>query len=879
MGSAAESLVAEEVLFQMGIPHYSTRSPEEATLAAMVLTSFGQVDDVGDDLVVSLEDYARAGGVVLAQKVRHPKLAGLFGYERAVPSRERHEIIWSDSPHPIAKYADAPEERVLRLGSYKHDEIFWTVGYSPEDARVLARFDDGTAAIIERSVGPGRAIALGGSLIDLVARSYLDRDFGVQKVGSNAFEPSTDSYLLLVKAAYETLVPTGFTIATTPPGTRGALILTHDIDALSSFDNMPDFAKVEKRFGVRSTVFVQTKYVRDYYDAPYMTVENLGRMRRLSTDGFEIGSHSVSHTPHFADLALGEPVHEPEGYHPRILSLSETVDATVRGEVAVSKRVLERDGIEGVRSFRSGHLHFNKYLVGALEEAGYLYDASMGVYLCACNFPFRQFRNRSFSTQSSIIEIPMTISDYDWVENLTKLTPVFKRIVLKNASNGAATTLLIHPTRKTDKLEALEQILTWLPDDIWVGTVAGYGQFWNSRYTLNPDISLGRHSHIIEFHPDYPTEKVTLHLNSAVDAVKAPPTVEVLDRKTLLLPAMAGGERLRIVLRHGFRAAGSFSIRSPGGPLDEDEVAYTFSLSAGAERYDDYDRQGEAPVVRGALSARKPLSKASGLKLWDYFASRTGEAEETQNQVGVTLDAGLSRNVHTWIRLANRTYKRKFTNTTIKFNEPRIELTLKRTGARATYGLDARYITAFYSSPDSISDKSLSEIAVEPAVRYRASGSVAFRIRGIFSRRAYGDENTADIYQTDFVRFGGAVEGELNARGTHFDLSTEWSVRSYTGDKDRNSLNVRTYLKTPLAAGLDFALRAGYTDAEFTESEYDGFYWGEALTSYSVSPSLILSSWDPVTVTLGATHRAEDYKRGPYNMQYTSAWLGFSTTW
>jgi hypothetical protein len=81
-----------------------------------------------------------------------------------------------------------------------------------------------------------------------------------------------------------------------------------------------------------------------------------------------------------------------------------------------------------------------------------------------------------------------------------------------------------------------------------------------------------------------------------------------------------------------------------------------------------------------------------------------------------------------------------------------------------------------------------------------------------------------------------------------------------------------------VTAGAVLALRAGYSDAEFTEADYDRFYWGEALTAYSISPSLTFSHWAPLMLSLGSTYRTEDYKQGPYNMYYLSTWLGLSVS-
>ncbi len=878
MGSEAESLAAEEVLFQMGIPHYVTRSPREASHAAMMMVSFGQVDEVSDQLVEAFHSYLRSGGVILAQKARDPKLASIFGYDRAVASKGRHEIIWDERQHPLKAYVDAPEENVLRLGSYNHQELFWTVGYRANEGEVLARFDDATAAVIEKVHKSGTAIALGGSLIDLVIRAYLDRDFGVQKVGANAFEPSTDGYLLLIKAAYEAYVPTGFTISTTPPDKRGSLILTHDLDAQSSFVNISDFAKTEKRYGARSTIFVQTKHIPDYYDKPFMTVENLSQVRKLHSAGFEIASHTVAHTPHFEKLPKGQIITDPDAYRPQVINMSETVNATVRGEVWVSKSIIRNNILEDPESFRSGHLLFNSHLIASLEEAGFLYDSSMGAYHCGCNFPFRQYRSRSFSEKSHILEIPVSMSDYDWVDNMIELIPAFRQIILKNAANGAVATMLIHPTRKSDKLETLDQLLHWLPDDIWTGTIAQFGRFWNSRYGLNPEITVEGPRCIVTFRTDRATEEVAVHLNSSPTVVVADPEVEIRNRTRLVLPPMEKGDSLRLVLVHHSPEAQSVSIRSPGGPVGGTDLTYTASVATGAESYDDYDREGQAPIIRGALSLRKPLFRTAGLKIWDYFGSRLGEAEETQNEAGITYDGSLFVGTHVWVRAANRTYRRKFTASTLQFNEPRLGITLRWSSDRLTCYLDSRYLTAFYSAPDSIEHKTFHEVVAEPAVRYRFTDVLSARFRGTLGRREYGDENAADIYQTDFTRYGALLAVELGRGEVRLSVSSEWSLRAYSEGRDRCALRHGLDAKIPVAARVSLGLRANYLDAEFTESDYDRFFWGEALISYSISPRLMLTHWKAGMISVGGTYRVEDYKTGPYDMKYLSGWLGFSTS-
>jgi len=876
MGSEAESLAAEEVLYQMGIPHYVTRSPEVSRRAAMVLVSFGQVERVDRNLALSLLSYVEQGGILVAQKPRASSLAPIFGYQKAIASKGRHEIIWEPIDAPLKAYVDAPEEEVIRLGSYSHDELFWTIGYVTEDATVLARFEDGTAAITERKTGNGRAIAIGGSLIDLVIRSYLDRDFGVQKVGSNSFEPSTDMTLLFIKAAYRQYVPDGLTISTMPPGKPGALIITHDIDAQSSFENIDDFARLEKRYGTTSTIFLQTKYVDDYYDTDFMTLENLSKMRKLASEGFEIASHTVSHTQHFPRLPLGEIVKDPDFYRPRIVSMTETVNATVRGEVWVSKSIISSNGMPPPRSFRTGHLVFNRYLVNVLKEAGYLYDSSMGVYHCACNFPFRQFRNRSFRTQSDIIEIPVTMSDYDWLEDMTRLLPNFKQILIKNADNGAPVTLLIHPTRKADKLESLDLLLRWLPRNFWVGTLEDFGKFWCSRYSLNPVIQSDGDFVTYTFRPERSTEPVKLELNSPADSIITEPPALIDDPETITLPGLKRGSQIRVRILTRSCSQPLEPAKSPGEILDP--VEHRISLSTGFETYRDYDRTGSVPILRGSLWIRKYLPGVWGIKLWDYFSWRPGEAGEGINEGGLTFGSHFSKTMRTWMRLINRTYLRRFPHSELRFNEPRFEITLKRSTDAASFILDSSVQTAFYSSPDSIVGKTYIAFRLKPSVRFDLTPRLSVSIDAGFTRRTYREEKLNDIYATDFDGYKAGIDLSLRSRTTNLGASLGWTLRRYTGGKDRTSLSAAITLDRSVRTDLSLESRIAYSEAEFTEPEYDRFYWGEALTAYSAKLDLKLRLSQSRSLKLGTSWRLEDYKQSHFRMHYFSIALGISTT-
>ena len=104
----------------------------------------------------------------------------------------------------VFRYLDRPEEKKVRLGSEKIREIFWTNGYSPDpSAKVLATFEDGTAAVLSKASGKGRVYLTGGGLDDVTVRNQSNRDFEAQRRYVNAFEPGTDVWMLILRAWYD----------------------------------------------------------------------------------------------------------------------------------------------------------------------------------------------------------------------------------------------------------------------------------------------------------------------------------------------------------------------------------------------------------------------------------------------------------------------------------------------------------------------------------------------------------------------------------------------------------------------------------------------------------------------------------------------------
>ncbi|MBD3842627.1 MAG: polysaccharide deacetylase family protein, partial [Campylobacterales bacterium] len=280
---------------------------------------------------------------------------------------------------------------------------------------------------------------------------------------------------------------------------RSSLVVTHDVDYIKSVPNMKKFMDIEKELGIRSTFFIQTKYITDDKDEAFFTPENFYILKRAHYDGFELGSHTIIHTKNFFKLKEGNYSENYPTYKP--FSFSETIDLnkpTVSGELKVSKELIGGIGTD-IESFRSGELVYNPKLPIAMEKLGYRYSSCFSAEDVLSYFPYRYKRDyANLTNQSFIFEIPLSYEDeelpplYFRVENALKL---FNKIY----ENGGVFNLLIHPDMTLFRLKNLDiyfekSFIKKLPKDVWIATIRDIGNFWDRRdkvifrYSLNKKI-------------------------------------------------------------------------------------------------------------------------------------------------------------------------------------------------------------------------------------------------------------------------------------------------------------------------------------------------------------------------------------------------------
>ena len=157
----------------MGIPFLVTRDLRIA-LGHKLLVLYPEVDgrtyDAGQAQAIS--DFVARGGIIFAQNVLWGGFKTLFGFDDVVPLRTRHKIVF-DTTNPEAtdatlRYLNRPAEKEVPLGSSAIPEVIWSNGYKPAaGTRSLARFEDGSIAVLRHDVGRGHTYLIGVALEDL----------------------------------------------------------------------------------------------------------------------------------------------------------------------------------------------------------------------------------------------------------------------------------------------------------------------------------------------------------------------------------------------------------------------------------------------------------------------------------------------------------------------------------------------------------------------------------------------------------------------------------------------------------------------------------------------------------------------------------------
>jgi hypothetical protein len=473
-------------LREMGIPFFVTRDLDQALAHSLVIL-YPTVDSrtFNGEQVRKLDLHVSKGGSLLSFNVIDRALEPLFGFRDPLPSRRRHHVIFDANSDPMEQYLNRPEEREVQLGNAKYEEIFWTSGYTSDGASaVLARFDDGTAAVLRNKIGTGTTYLFGLSLQDAVLRNQTNHDYDAERRYVNAFEPGSDVWMLMLRAWYESRQSGAVRLGTIPGAKKSMLLLSHDVDWENSFAPALDFASMEERHHVKSTFFIQTKYVSDANSRSFFFGKDLADLKKMQALGFSIGSHSVIHSRGFNKFELGTGTEAFPAYQPRGTGFDSATGASVFGEVRVSKQLLDGElPDQQTVFFRAGHLRVPPTMPEALQRCGYLFDSSFTAPDVLTNFPYSLSLGLAFEEDSGILEFPLTFEDEE-APRLDLRVGDLLEVIRANAENEAVNVILIHTNEAHYKLMAEEELLNQLPPGVTATDAVSFARYWRAREHL-----------------------------------------------------------------------------------------------------------------------------------------------------------------------------------------------------------------------------------------------------------------------------------------------------------------------------------------------------------------------------------------------------------
>jgi hypothetical protein len=423
---------------------------------------------------------------------------------------------------------------------------------------VLATFDDGSAAIVRRSYGPGVVYTLGVDFRDTILRNQLAHSLDAARADINVFEPATDTWMLMVRDIYDARVRFAVRLHTAPSGLRAAVLLTHDLDWGDSYDNAVVFATKEHDLNATATYFVHTKYVTDSQDQAFFGTERGCELLQVLAAGATVGSHSVAHSPVLDGFPIGDGSEAYPSYQPYNVSPVETDNGTLFGELRVSKSLI--DGLLGAFgtphdtiSFRPGELSYHKASPQTMERLGYRYDSARSPGDVLTNFPYRAMTDWPDGFDTSVYEFPIEVED-ELAPRFDMRADATLAIVAANANNGAPTNILIHPNVTDYKLAAEVDVLSRLPPGVGAMGLDPFAEFWRGRDHVEVtaiDFDDVAHQLTVTLIAHEAVTGLTLRVSSVVDGAMPPATfIAQANGAFVALPPLAQDEEMAVVMTY-----------------------------------------------------------------------------------------------------------------------------------------------------------------------------------------------------------------------------------------------------------------------------------------------------------------------------------------
>jgi hypothetical protein len=314
---------------------------------------------------------------------------------------------------------------------------------------------------------------------------------------------------------------------------------------------MLEFARMESTEHVRSTFFIQTKYVSDSNSRSFFFGKDLVDLRQLQSLGSSLGTHSVIHSRAFNHFDLGSGEETFPSYQPRGTGFESATGATVFGEVRVSKELLDGSLLDHQTVFfRAGHLRVPPSLPEALQRTGYLFDSSFTADDVLTNFPYALPLDLGFDEDSGLYEFPVTIEDEE-PPPLPQRVDKAMEVIRANAENQAISVVLIHSNEAKGKLAAEQEMLQELGPEISATDMESYARFWRALEQMRWSVQSGTRANEVRLviETGEPVDGATFEFQRTVAAVDGGARL-LPDHRRIVLPKLKTHQKASFLVRY-----------------------------------------------------------------------------------------------------------------------------------------------------------------------------------------------------------------------------------------------------------------------------------------------------------------------------------------
>lgn len=437
--------------------------------------------------LAALSQFPRNGGTLIGTQVLGA-LNEVFGFDEAVPSKQHFEILFRNDSSELVRDFKNPKELRISLGNRERfKETIGTYSFSKNILPALATYEDRSAAIARRNYGAGKAIAFGFDIGYMIMKGNNVRHEDWNRSSFNEFEPGMDMILRLIRNIYLHNEHDAAFVCTVPYNKDLSVVITHNVNYKAALDQSIEFAKREKQLGVRSSYFIQTKYVTDRSKPIFNSTGDFNKLADLALAGAELQSNSVSNSYYFDQFEQGAGDEIYPNYRPYCYAFEKTYGGSIFGEMRISRFLIDHfSKSTPLLAFRSSYQYTPFSYPQSLSSSGYRFGSTIPANMALTHFPVQLTFNREYNSDLDVFEFPVTDDDelppYDTGRRIASAMNLAKRI----SRYGGCYIGQVHPNRTGWEVE--RNFVTAWKDKAWFGTLGDFGLWWTARNYVTLDV-------------------------------------------------------------------------------------------------------------------------------------------------------------------------------------------------------------------------------------------------------------------------------------------------------------------------------------------------------------------------------------------------------